>query len=230
MEYFKDGSLRPLPRNVFSISDAVGVFRYLTQRKNIGKVVLSLHDALPSSMSDFPLALRPDATYLITGGLGSLGLLIAQWMVQQGVRHMVLMGRRGAVGSTRSSDLALEKAGARVVVAEADITREEQVAGVLAKIDDSMPPLRGIIHAAGILDDGLLVHLDQERLSAVMAPKVQGAWNLHVLTKDVPLYLFVFFSSVASVLVSPVLDPHAAPNAFLDSRSPQRHALEHPAL
>ncbi len=225
MEYLKDGSLRPLPRNVFSISDAVGAFRYLTQRKNIGKVVVSLHDALPSSISEVPLALRPDATYLITGGLGSLGLLIAQWMVQQGVRHLVLMGRRGATGSTRAAIEALKKAGARVVVAEADITREEQVAGVLAKIDDSMPPLRGIIHAAGILDDGLLVHLDQERFSAVMAPKVQGAWNLHALTKDTPLDFFVLFSSVASMLGSPGQGPYAAANAFLDALSHQRRAL-----
>src|SRR5260370_42527883 len=118
MEYLQDGSLRPLPRNVFSISDAVGAFRYLTQRKNIGKVVASLHDAMPSSMSEVPLALRPDATYLITGGLGSLGLLIAQWMVQQGVRHLVLMGRRAAVGSTRAALGALERDCARVVLAE----------------------------------------------------------------------------------------------------------------
>jgi phthiocerol/phenolphthiocerol synthesis type-I polyketide synthase C len=230
MEYLKDGSLRPLPRNVFSISDAVGAFRYLTQRKNIGKVVVSLHDALPSSLSEVPLALHPDATYLITGGLGSLGLLIAQWMVQQGVRHLVLLGRRGAAGSTRAAIEALEKAGARVVVAEADITREEQVVGVLAQIDDSMPPLRGIIHAAGILDDGLLVHLNQERLSAVMAPKVQGAWNLHALTKDAPLDFFVLFSSVASVLGSPGQGPYAAANAFLDALSHQRRALGLPSL
>jgi phthiocerol/phenolphthiocerol synthesis type-I polyketide synthase C len=230
LEYFKNGSLRPLPRNVFSISDAVGAFRYLTQRKNIGKVVISLHDAMPSSLPETPLVLRPDAAYLITGGLGSLGLLIARWMVQQGVRHLVLVGRRGAVGSTRAAIETLEKAGARVVVAEADITREEQVAAVLAKINDSMPPLRGIIHAAGILDDGLLVHLDQERLSAVMSPKVQGAWNLHALTKDEPLDFFVLFSSVASVLGSPGQGSYAAANAFLDALSHRRRALGLPSL
>jgi NADPH:quinone reductase-like Zn-dependent oxidoreductase/acyl carrier protein len=230
MEYFKDGSLRPLPRNVFPISEAVAAFRYLTQRKNIGKVVVSLHDAMPSSLSEAPLALHADATYLITGGLGSLGLLIAQWMVQQGVRQLVLMGRHGAANSTRAAIEALEKAGARVVVAEADITREEQVASVLAKIEDSMPPLRGIIHAAGILDDGLLVHLDQERLSAVMAPKVQGAWNLHILTKEAPLDFFVLFSSVASILGSPGQGSYAAANAFLDALSHQRRALGLPSL
>jgi myxalamid-type polyketide synthase MxaC len=93
-----------------------------------------------------------------------------------------------------------------------------------------MPPLRGIIHAAGILDDGLLVHLDQARLSAVMAPKVQGAWNLHALTKDTPLDFFVLFSSVASVLGSPGQGPYAAANAFLDALSHQRRALGLPSL
>src|SRR5215469_16693916 len=93
-----------------------------------------------------------------------------------------------------------------------------------------MPPLRGIIHAAGILDDGLLVHLDQERLAAVMAPKVQGAWNLHTLTKDMPLDFFVLFSSVASMLGSPGQGSYAAANAFLDALSHQRRALGLPSL
>ena len=229
-EYFKDGSLRPLPRSVFPISDAVGAFRYMAQRKNIGKVVVSLHDVVPSSLPETSVTLRPDATYLITGGLGGLGLLVAQWMVQQGVRHLVLLGRRGATGSTHAEIAALERSGARVVVAEADVTREEQVASVLARISDSMPPLRGIIHAAGILDDGLLVNLDQERLSAVMAPKVQGAWNLHVLTRSAQLDFFVLFSSVASVLGSPGQGHYAAANAFLDALSHQRRALGLPSL
>jgi NADPH:quinone reductase-like Zn-dependent oxidoreductase/acyl carrier protein len=230
MEYFRDGSLKPLPRYVFPISEAVGAFRYLAQRKNIGKVVVSLQDAVPQPASEPPITLRSDATYLITGGLGSLGLLMAQWMVQQGVRHLVLMGRQDAAGSTRAAIDALERAGAQVVVARADVTQEEQVNSVLAQISDSMPPLRGIIHAAGILDDGLLINLDQERLSAVMAPKVQGAWNLHILTTNMPLDFFVLFSSVASVLGSPGQGSYAAANAFLDALSQQRRALGLPSL
>jgi phthiocerol/phenolphthiocerol synthesis type-I polyketide synthase C len=230
MESFKEGTLRPLPRSVFPISDAVGAFRYLAQRKNIGKVVVSLQDTLPQPAFETSMTLRSDATYLITGGLGSLGLLLAQWLVQQGVRHLVLMGRQGAAGSTRAVVDALERTGAQVLVARADVTQEEQVANVLAQIRDSMPPLRGIIHAAGILDDGLLVNLDQERLSAVMAPKVQGAWNLHALTMNIPLDFFVLFSSVASVLGSPGQGSYAAANAFLDTLSQQRRALGLPSL
>ena len=230
MACFRAGTFRPLPRYVFPIQDAVGAFRYLTQRKNIGKVVVSLQGDGPLPAFEAPAMLRSDGTYLITGGLGSLGLLVAQWMVQQGARHLVLVGRGDATGLTRGAIHALEEAGAKVVVARADVAQEEQVAGVLAEINDSMPPLRGIIHAAGVLDDGLLLNQNQERLSAVMVPKVQGAWNLHKLTLGSPLDFFVLFSSLASVLGSPGQGPYAAGNAFLDALAHHRRALGLPAL
>jgi len=230
MEYFKEGTLKALPRYVFPISDAVEAFRYLAQRKNIGKVVLSLQDVVSHLAPETAITLRSDVTYLITGGLGSLGLLMAQWLVQQGARHLVLIGRHDAARTTRKAIDALERAGAQVVIAQADVTREEQVASVLDRINDSMPPLRGIIHAAGILDDGLLLNLDQERFSAVLAPKVEGAWNLHSLTLDTPLDFFVMFSSVASVLGSPGQGHYAAANAFLDALSHQRRSLGLPSL
>ena len=174
--------------------------------------------------------LRSDGTYLITGGLGGLGLLVAQWMVQQGARHLVLLGRGDATSLTREAISALEEAGARVVVARADVAQEEHVAGALVKIHDSIPPLRGIIHAAGVLDDGLLLNQNQERLAAVMAPKVQGAWNLHKLTLSAPLDFFVLFSSLASVLGSPGQGSYAAANSFLDALAHQRRALGLPSL
>src|SRR5258708_11587520 len=124
----------------------------------------------------------------------------------------------------------MERTGAQVTVAREDVTREEQVAGVLAGIDESMPPLRGIIHAAGVLDDGLLLNLDRERLAAVMAPKVEGAWNLHALTLNRPLDFFVLFSSVASALGSPGQGSYAAANAFLDALSQHRRTLGLPSL
>jgi len=230
MEYFKEGTLKALPRNVFPLSDAVGAFRYLAQRKNIGKVVVSLEDAVSQRASETSITLRSDATYLITGGLGSLGLLVAQWLVQQGARHLVLTGRRDAPDKARAAIEEMEKIGAQVVVAQADVTRGEQVASVLARIDESMPSLRGIIHAAGVLDDGLLLNLDRERLSTVMAPKVEGAWNLHALTLNRPLDFFVLFSSAASVLGSPGQACYAAAHAFLDALSQHRRALGLPAL
>ncbi|MEM7595538.1 MAG: beta-ketoacyl reductase, partial [Cyanobacteria bacterium P01_A01_bin.83] len=156
-------------------------------------------------------------SYLITGGLKGLGLFIAGWMAQRGAKHLVLLGRSEPSKSTKEKITELENAGVQVVVAQADVTQEKQLAKVIRDIDSSLPPLGGIIHAAGILDDGVLQQLDWSRFARVMAPKVQGAWNLHSLTKEKSLEFFVLFSSVASLLGFPGQTNHVAANTFLDS-------------
>jgi NAD(P)-dependent dehydrogenase (short-subunit alcohol dehydrogenase family)/acyl carrier protein/uncharacterized protein YidB (DUF937 family) len=177
-----------------------------------------------------PLSLGHDGTYMITGGLGGLGLKLAEWMVEQGARHLVLMSRSGSSGAAREAVNNLERAGAKVLVAKGDVSCEGDVARIFEQMNASMPPLRGIIHAAGILDDGLLVEQSWERFVKVMAPKVAGAWNLHVLTQDLPLDFFVLFSSVASLLGSPGQGNYAAANAFLDALAYQRRAQGLPGL
>ena len=124
----------------------------------------------------------------------------------------------------------MEAEGVSVVVAKADISDERQVAGVIEEMRGSMPPLRGVFHAAGILDDGVLLQLDEERFARVMAPKVSGAWNLHRLTLEDDLDFFVLFSSAASVLGSPGQGNYVAANAFLDALAHHRRALGMPAL
>ncbi|MGH7735956.1 MAG: SDR family oxidoreductase, partial [Gemmatimonadales bacterium] len=175
-------------------------------------------------------AFRADATYLITGGLGALGRVVATWMVEQGARHLVLMGRGATEASAQETLDALRAAGTEVMVARGDVTRADQVAAVLESIGASMPPLRGVVHAAGVLDDGIVARLDERQLREVMAPKVQGAWNLHALTRDAALDFFVLFSSAASLLGSPGAANYAAANAFLDALAWQRRAEGRPAL
>ncbi|EDN71921.1 Putative polyketide synthase [Beggiatoa sp. SS] len=143
MLQFKADQLKPLPRKVFPIVEANSAFRYMQQAKHIGKIVMTL----PTDTMDKSRLFRTDSTYLITGGLGSLGLLIASWMVKQGAKHLVLVGRSGANPSVKSQLKALEQAGAEVVVARADVSIATQIARVLADIEQSKPPLRGIIHA-----------------------------------------------------------------------------------
>ncbi|MCC5620753.1 SDR family NAD(P)-dependent oxidoreductase, partial [Nostoc sp. CHAB 5715] len=183
-----------------------------------------------SSKSAAPLSLHNDGTYLITGGLGGLGLKLAEWMVEQGARHLVLVGRSGATDATRKAVNQLEHSGAKVLVAKGDVSQHRDVSNILEKISESMPPLRGIIHAAGVLDDGMLRQQDWERFTKVMAPKIQGAWNLHVLTQNLPLDFFVMFSSVASLLGSPGQGNYAAANAFLDALAHYRYAQGLPGL
>ncbi|MCC5666482.1 SDR family NAD(P)-dependent oxidoreductase [Nostoc sp. CHAB 5784] len=177
-----------------------------------------------------PLYLQSDATYLITGGLGGLGLLVAQWLVEQGARHLVLMGRRGPGDEAETALSKLEQIGAQILVVQADVSQSQQVAKVLAEITASMPPLRGVIHAAGVLDDAVLARQDWEQFAKVLSPKVQGAWNLHVLTQNIPLDFFVLFSSAASLLGSPGQGNHAAANTFLDTLAYYRRSQGLPAL
>ncbi|MEB3020581.1 type I polyketide synthase [[Mycobacterium] crassicus] len=175
-------------------------------------------------------ALRDDATYLITGGLGAVGGKVAGWLVERGARHLVLMGR-GAPSATAEATLeALRAAGAEVTVARGDVTKAEDVAAVLATIGSTMPALRGVVHAAGTVDDAILARLDASKLREVMAPKVQGAWNLHTQTADALLDFFVMFSSAASVLGSPGAANYGAANAFLDALAWHRRAAGQPAL
>ncbi len=173
---------------------------------------------------------RSEATYLITGGRGGLGLQVAQWMVAQGARHLVLVGRSEPTEAVHQAVGELEQSGAHILFARADVSQAEQVARVLAEIAQSMPPLRGVVHAAGVLDDGVLTRQDWGRFARVLAPKVQGAWNLHALTLSMPLDFFILFSSTASVLGSPGQGNYAAANAFLDGLAHYRCARGLPGL
>ena len=174
--------------------------------------------------------LASDATFLITGGLGGLGLLVAEWMVERGARHLVLLGRTSASQTARATIEALEQTGAQVVVAQADISQKESVRQVLDNIAHAMPPLRGIVHAAGLVDDGVVLAQTWERFARVMASKVDGTWNLHQLTADLPLDLFVLFSTGASLLGSAGQANHAAANAFMDSFAYYRQSQNLPAV
>lgn len=180
-----------------------------------------LADSLPLSHQK-PISAA--ATYLITGGLGALGLQVAHNLIDQGARHLVLSGRRGAAGKAAEIQ-ALEARGVHVLVAQADVAVAADVTALFAQIDALGVPLRGIIHAAGVLDDGVLRQQNAERFAGVLGPKVQGAWHLHQQSCDRPLDFFVCFSSVASLLGSPGQGNYAAGNAFMDALVHYRRGL-----
>jgi polyketide synthase 12 len=215
---FEASALRPLPRRTFPIEDAVAAFRWMAQRRNIGKVVVTVGTGTATSV-------RADATYIVTGGLGALGLATAEWLAGAGARHLVLVGRRPPGGVAAPAIARLRSAGVRVDTAAVDVADPEAVAALIARIRDTLPPLRGIVHAAGVLDDARLADTSAERLAAVLAPKVAGAWNLHRSTADIPLDFFVLYASVAAVVGSPGQAAYAAANAYLDALAHHRRAL-----
>ena len=174
--------------------------------------------------------INSDATYLITGGLGALGLHTARWMLEQGARHLVLCGRKQPDLEAQQTIEELQKLGAQVLVLYGDISDEVDGTKIISQIEACLPPLRGIIHGAGVLDDALLHSMNWEQFTGVMAPKVKGAWHLHNLTQNKALDFFVCFSSMASVLGSPGQGNYAAANAFMDGLAHHRRSIGLPAL
>lgn len=172
------------------------------------------------------LHFHEDGTYLISGGLGGLGLLVASWMVKHGAKHLVLVGRSAPNPMVIEQLKEIEQAGSQMIVMQADVSQQEQIAHVLTDIESSLPPLRGIIHAAGFLSDGILLQQNWERFTQVMAPKVEGVWNLHTLTQNKSLDFFIMFSSAASLLGSPGQANHGAANAFLDALAYYRQSQQ----
>jgi amino acid adenylation domain-containing protein len=170
------------------------------------------------------------ATYLITGGLGGLGLAVAGWMVEQGARHIVLVGRHAPSPEALTAIDTMRSGGAQVTVRGIDVAVESDVTGLLAEIRATLPPLRGVVHAAGVLDNAPLLDLDADRLAQVLAPKVDGGWHLHAATLGDQLDFFVLFSSAVSVLGSPGQGNYAAANTFLDILAHYRRRQGLPAL
>ncbi|KAB5518053.1 polyketide synthase [Coniochaeta sp. 2T2.1] len=168
---------------------------------------------------------RSDGAVLITGGLGDLGARVALWLVtDHSVRDLVLLSRRGMNGEGAGALVAeLSNLGARVTVVAADIAKPEDVSSIMAAFGPDRP-LRGVVHAAGVIDSGVLSTMTQQRCETTIRPKVYGAWNLHEATKDMDLDLFMMFSSISGVMGMPGLANYAASNTYLDALAHLRRA------
>jgi acyl transferase domain-containing protein/NADPH:quinone reductase-like Zn-dependent oxidoreductase/acyl carrier protein len=230
---FEAKDLQPIPHRSFPIARVADAFHVMAKAEHTGKLVVVLEgkETAPIAPSSTGLAsFRADATYLVTGGLGGIGLMLARWLVERGARHLVLVGRSGASAAATEAISSLESLGAEVRVAKADVAQEPQIGEVFRTIDQAMPPLAGVFHGAAVLEDSTLLRQTPERFRAVMAAKVDGAWNLHALCRGRALDCFVLFSSAASVLGSPGQANYCAANAFLDALAHQRRAMGLPAV
>ena len=216
--------------------------------RNGERHVMRLHDCAPNAALPSAPVFRTDASYLLTGGLGALGLVVAKWMVQRGARHLVLVGREGlppreiwrspgasafpaATRERIDAVRAIEAAGASVRIEPLDVADFGALKGLLARHDAAAyPPIRGVIHAAGVALPQLLAQMSPRDFNAVMPAKLQGAWNLHRAFDGRPLDFFTLFSSVASVVISMGQGNYAAANAGLDALAHWRRAQGLPAV
>lgn len=172
----------------------------------------------------------PDGYYFITGGLSGLGLHAAKWFAEHGAKHLLLMGRSPAKEEAQAVIDELTEQGVSVYVEQGDVTHQLDLAKLFNKMKTNEIPLRGVLHAAGVLNDGFIRNLSWADFEKVLSPKVLGAWNLHELTKDQPLDYFILFSSIASVLGSPGQANYSAGNSFLDSLAIYRVQQGLPAI
>lgn len=210
VELFKTEALHRLPVKSWDVRHAREAYRFLSQARHVGKVVLTMPDAWAAG------------TVLITGGTGMAGSAVARHLVSRyGVRQVVLASRAGEhTESVAALVDELGSAGARVQVVSCDVADRDAVAGLVA----SQPDLTAVFHAAGVLDDAVITGLTPERVDKVLRAKVDGAWNLHELTRHLDVSAFVLFSSMAGIVGAPGQANYAAANAFLDGLAAYRRS------
>jgi len=221
--------LRPLPWKRFALDQAAEAFRYMASAQQIGRVLLTPESELHKGAGRFS-GFRRDGAYVVTGGFSGLGLLVVEWLAQQGAGCVLALGRSEPTAHTHAKFARLNNEGASIVSRLCDVSDEDALKDVLRELPSQFT-LRGVFHCAGALDDAGLQQQSVSRFRSVLSPKVAGAWNLHRLTLTAPLDCFVLFSSAAGVLGSRGQSNHAAANAYLDSLAHfRRERLGLPAL
>ena len=189
VEMASDGRIRPLPYKVYSMGHAQEAFRYMAQARHVGKLVLVDDGAsIQVHLGENDPVVRPGGSYLVTGGAGGIGRFLTRWLLERKAGLVVVTGRR------RLAEAALDTCpDGKVKYVQADVTDREAMEGLIAALEEQDAPFKGVFHAAGVLDDGILLTQTAERLRRVLEPKTKGARHLHELTRELELDLFVLF-------------------------------------
>ncbi|MEQ9363720.1 MAG: SDR family NAD(P)-dependent oxidoreductase, partial [Leptospirales bacterium] len=226
-EEFSGGDLQSLPHTTYDMAEVQTAFMDMARGRHIGKLVVEQNAAATDlTVAGRYSGVRADGTYLITGGLGGLGLLFARSLAEQGAGHVVLTGRSAPREETLRQIAEIEAIGAtRVHVLRGDVSRESDVIRIVETIDAQYPPLVGVMHTAGVGRDGLLLNMNWEQCEAVLEAKVAGSFYLHKHTRNRALDLFVLFSSIVATVGSTAQANYAAANAYMDGLAHYRRSL-----
>ncbi|MDE2945317.1 MAG: SDR family NAD(P)-dependent oxidoreductase [Gemmatimonadota bacterium] len=212
------GELEPIIHSRWPLAEAGAALSFMRSARHLGKIVVTTPPLVRG-------ALRADRSYLVTGGLGGIGIAVADWLAERGAGAVVLNGRRDPDPEAEEAIRALRQRGATIQIELADMTDQGAIDGMLERIERDLPPLGGVIHSVGVLSDGALPNQSWERFERVLWPKILGAWHLHRATMDRDLDFFTLFSSRVGVMGNPGQTNHASANAFLDQLAGHRRAL-----
>lgn len=230
----REGTVTPLPTQSFPFDEATRAFRYMAQGRHIGKLALTMDQAPVTRRAAYDasrLQCRPDATYLVTGGLRGLGLALAEHLARRGARYLVLTSQSGPTTDEAQAGLArLQSQGVTVLARKSDVCSEADLATLLAEVERTLPPLAGVFHAATVYGDGLLREMSVDDFERPLGPKAYGAWNLHQQTLKYRLELFVMISSISAVIGNAGQANYVAANVFLDTLAQHRRRIGLPAL
>jgi acyl transferase domain-containing protein len=220
-----EGALRPLPVTPFPFERVRDAMRFMAQARHVGKIVLTTK----AGRANPAPGVVGGGTYWVTGGLGGLGKETARWLARRGTRHLVLTSRHADEEANRDFLAELSRSSVSCRILDADASDRRRMGEICDEIRHSMPPLRGVIHAAGVLRDAALINQNLADGDEIRRGKVVGAWVLHELTRDIPLDFFVLYSSAGVVLGAPGQSMYAAANAELDALAQFRHSIGLPA-
>ena len=212
------GDIEPIVHSRWPLAEAGAALSFMRSARHLGKIVVTPPPLVRGG-------LRRDRSYLVTGGLGGIGIAVAAWLAERGAGAIVLNGRRAPDPEAEEAIRTLRQRGVTVEVALADMTDQAAIDGMLERIERDLPPLGGVIHSVGVLSDGALTNQNWERFERVLWPKILGAWHLHRATMHRDLDFFTLFSSRVGVMGNPGQANHASANAFLDQLAGHRRAL-----
>lgn len=229
IDFFIEHGFSPHPVTVFPIAKLADAFQYMGGARHIGKIIVSMEgnvDIAPPKEIKFD----KNGTYLITGGASGFGLGVANWMTTRGCKNLVLLSRSGTKNEEEAAIVQqMRNNGVNVMLAMGSVDKQDDMDRIFKEIKRNMPPLKGVQHAAMVLDDGSIPEITHERYMKVFNPKALGCWILHVATKDMDLDHFVSYSSISAVYGNPGQVSYVGANSFLDNFSHWRRAQGLPA-